>query len=109
VQRAAIAAWSDETHVAEARERYRVKREILTEVIAGAGLRITGSIAGMYLWVRLPDGVGSEAYAAQLLEHGIVVAPGVFLGPTGEGFIRFALVPTIDDCRRAAAILREAL
>jgi aspartate/methionine/tyrosine aminotransferase len=38
-----------------------------------------------------------------------VVAPGAFLGAAGEGFVRFALVPTIDDCRRAAAILREVL
>jgi hypothetical protein len=38
-----------------------------------------------------------------------VVAPGAFLGAAGEGFVRFALVPTIDDCRRAAASLRVVL
>jgi succinyldiaminopimelate transaminase len=109
VQRAAIAAWSDEEHVAEARARYRTKRAILVEVLQAKGLRIAGSVAGMYLWVHTPDGTSSEAYAEQLLEQGIVVAPGTFLGAAGEGFIRLALVPTIDDCRRAAAILREVL
>jgi succinyldiaminopimelate transaminase len=109
VQRAAIAAWSDEEHVAEARARYRTKRAILVEVLHAKGLRIAGSVAGMYLWVHTPDGTSSEAYAEQLLEQGIVVAPGTFLGAAGEGFIRLALVPTIDDCRRAAAILREVL
>jgi len=109
VQRAAIAAWSDETHVVEARARYRTKRAILAEVIEAKGLHIAGSTAGMYLWVRTPAGVSSQAYAQRLLEYGIVVAPGVFLGAAGEGYIRFALVPKIDDCRRAAAILREVL
>jgi len=109
VQRAAIAAWGDEAHVTEARARYRVKRGILSDAIAARGLEIHGSVAGMYLWVKIPGDVTSEAFAARLLEHGLVVAPGAFLGAAGEGYIRFALVPTIDDCRRAAAILREVL
>lgn len=109
VQRAAIAAWGDEAHVADARERYRIKRALLAEVIEDRGLEICGSVAGMYLWVKIPSGTTSAAFAERLLEHGIVVAPGVFLGAAGEGFVRFALVPTIDDCRRAAAILREVL
>jgi acetylornithine aminotransferase len=109
VQRAAIAAWGDEAHVDDARERYRIKRAVLAEVIEDRGLEICGSVAGMYLWVKIPRDTTSAAFAERLLEHGIVVAPGVFLGAAGEGFVRFALVPTIDDCRRAAAILREVL
>ena len=29
-------------------------------------------------------------------------------GPSGEGYVRFALVPTLEECERAAEILREA-
>jgi acetylornithine aminotransferase len=109
VQRAAIAAWSDEAHVAEARERYRRKRSVLLRALARKGLWVAGSDAGMYLWVEAPAGEGSEALAQRLLEHGILVAPGSYLGPSGEGYVRFALVPGEDDCRRAASILEEAL
>ena len=109
VQRAAVAAWSDETHVEEARERYRVKRGLIAGALRGAGLHIAGSAATMYLWVRVPAGETSEGFAGRLIEHGIVVAPGAFLGPAGEGYVRFALVPTIDDCRAAAAILEDVL
>jgi acetylornithine aminotransferase len=109
VQRAAIAAWGDESHVAAARERYRVKRAVLGAAIEDRGLEICGSVAGMYLWVKIPSDTTSAAFAERLLDDGIVVAPGAFLGAAGEGFVRFALVPTIDDCRRAAAILREVL
>lgn len=109
VQRAAVAAWGDETHVEDARERYRVKRGLIAGALEDRGLRIAGSEATMYLWVEVPEGRTSEEFATGLLEHGIVVAPGSFLGPAGEGYVRFALVPTIDDCRVAAAILEDVL
>lgn len=109
VQRAAIAAWGDETHVRDACARYARKREVIAGVLQRKGLEIVASRAAMYLWVRVPEGRDSEGFAAHLVEHGIVVAPGAFLGPSGEGYVRFALVPTDDDCRRAAAILEEVL
>ena len=109
VQRAAIAAWSDEGHVCEARERYARKRETLLPVLERKGLRNAGGPTTMYLWLALPAGEASESFALRLLEHGIVVAPGAFLGPSGEGYVRFALVPTEAECEAAAEILEEAL
>jgi acetylornithine aminotransferase len=107
VQRASIAAWSDDEHVADVRGVYRRKRETLLPALEAGGLRLAGSEATFYLWLEVPG--ASEAFARTLLEHGIVVAPGSFFGPAGEGYIRIALVPTHADCERAAAILREAL
>ena len=109
VQRAAIAAWGDEEHVERLREGYGRKREIMLEALAEKGIRVAGGEATMYLWLEVPGGGSSEAFATMLLEHGIVVAPGAFFGPAGEGYVRIALVPTEDECRRAAAILREVL
>jgi acetylornithine aminotransferase len=109
VQRAAVAAWNDEDHVVEARERYRRKRGVITGALTRKGLRIAGGPATMYLWVEVPGGEPSEALALRLLERGIVVAPGAYLGPSGEGYVRFALVPTEEDCRDAAEILEDAL
>ena len=40
---------------------------------------------------------------------GVVVAPGSYLGDSGEGYIRIALVPTLAECERAAAILEDVL
>lgn len=102
VQRASVVAWNDERHVAETRDRYRAKRDVLMPAIAAKGWEIVASEATMYLWVIAPDGT-----AEQLLERGIIVSPGTFFGPSGAGYIRFALVPTLDECTRAAAILAE--
>jgi succinyldiaminopimelate transaminase len=94
VQRAAVAAWNDESHVEEARARYARKRALLLPLLERKGYRNAGGPSTMYLWIALPDGVSSESFALRLLEHGLVVAPGSYLGPSGEGYVRFALVPT---------------
>jgi succinyldiaminopimelate transaminase len=107
VQRASIAAWRDERHVEETRGRYRRKRELLGGALSRAGLRVAGDAATMYLWVEVPHGETSEAFATRLLEVGIVVAPGAYLGEAGEGYVRVALVPSLEECERAAAILER--
>ena len=107
VQRASVAAWSDERHVEDVRALHRRKRETLLPALEAGGLRLAGSTATFYLWVDV--GGPAEELARRLLEHGIVCAPGSFFGPAGEGYARFALVPTQAECERAAAILREVL
>jgi succinyldiaminopimelate transaminase len=109
VQRASVVAWGDESHVEETRTRYRAKRDVLLPALAERGWEVVASTATMYLWVAIPTGETSETVAERLLEHGLVVSPGTFFGPSGEGYVRFALVPTLDECERAAEILREAL
>jgi succinyldiaminopimelate transaminase len=109
VQRASVVAWNDEAHVERAREAYRRKREIVLGVLARRGIRVAGSEATMYLWAEVPAGETSEGFAGRLLEHGIVVAPGSYLGEAGEGYVRIALVPTEEECRRAAEILEAVL
>jgi acetylornithine aminotransferase len=109
VQRASVVAWSDERHVEETRTRYRAKRDVLMPVLTAAGWEVVASEATMYLWVAVPTGEAAEAVALRLLEHGVIVSPGTFFGPSGEGYIRFALVPTLEECERAASILKEQL
>jgi LL-diaminopimelate aminotransferase len=46
-------------------------------------------------------GKDDEAYALRLMEEGIIVAPGSAFGPGGEGYVRVALVPSLDECRKA--------
>jgi succinyldiaminopimelate transaminase len=105
VQRASVVAWNDERHVEETRDRYRAKRDVLLPVLKRKGWQVVASDATMYLWVAVPD---ASTLAEQLLERGVLISPGTYFGPSGAGYVRFALVPTLDECERAAAIL-EAL
>ena len=92
---------------ARASDVYRRKREVLLGALEASAGASPASEATMYLWVAVPAGESSEELAERLLERGIVVAPGAYLGPSGEGYVRFALVPTVEECERAAAILRS--
>jgi acetylornithine aminotransferase len=110
VQRASVVAWNDEEHVEENRRRYAAKRRVFLELFADRRVRVAGSEATFYLWIEVPEGRPSLEWAVDLLDRGgIVVAPGSFFGPEGEGYVRMALVPTLEDCERAASILAELL
>ncbi len=108
VQRASVAAWNDEAHVEENRERYGQKRRLMLDMFERHGLRVAGSVATFYLWVAVPGGRSSFDWALELLDRaGVIVAPGSFFGPEGEGYVRMAMVPTLAECERADGSARH--
>ena len=110
VQRASVAAWNDEAHVEETRATYGRKRKLFLDLFTARGVRVVGSTATFYLWVVVPDGRTSLEWSLQLLDDAdVVVAPGSFFGPEGEGYARIAMVPTIEECERAAEALDRVL
>lgn len=106
LQQAAIAA------LAQPRERtradaeiYRERRDALVGALREAGLPTARPDASMYVWTRLPAGEhDSTDFAVRLVaETGVAVSPGIGFGPTGEGWMRLALVRDPDVLREAAA------
>ncbi|WP_047864774.1 succinyldiaminopimelate transaminase [Rubrobacter aplysinae] len=103
VQAAAREAWSDDAHAEERRRIFGEKRALFKEFFTSAGIGFLPTESSFYLWVEVPDRytADDEAYALRLLEEGIVVAPGSAFGAGGGGYVRVALVPGVEDCRRA--------
>jgi succinyldiaminopimelate transaminase len=108
IQHAAVAAWHDDRHVAERREVFNAKRAILLDFLAGAGIEVSGSAATFYLWFAAPGG-DDAAYAEALLRHRVIASPGRAFGAAGRGWLRLALVPSIEGCKQAVAIWRDAI
>jgi aspartate/methionine/tyrosine aminotransferase len=104
VQLAAVAAWGDEEHVAAVRETYRAKRDVLLPALEACGLRHAGGDATFFLWLE----GAPEGFQERLLERGVILTPGSYFGPAGEGYLRLALVPTLEECRRAAGMIAGA-
>ncbi|MFY9342474.1 MAG: aminotransferase class I/II-fold pyridoxal phosphate-dependent enzyme [Planctomycetota bacterium] len=104
VQAAATVAWTDDKHVAGRVAVFADKRRVLLELCRQRGLKVHGSQCGLYLWLEVPPDTDGLGYAQRCREVGIVVAPGSFFGRGQERFVRLALVPTVDECRKAAAI-----
>ena len=103
VQRAAIAAFNDDEHVAVQRERYRARREVLRGALAAAGFDIHHSNAGLYLWAT--RGEHCWQTVDWLAQRGVLVAPGSFYGAAGEQFVRVALTATDERIGRISARL----
>ena len=107
VQRASIAAWGDEAHVAANRALYRRKFGEVTPILAEV-LDVALPDAGFYLWAGVPDG-DDVAFALDLLaQYNVAVLPGSLLARKahginpGAGRIRLALVADADECLEAA-------
>lgn len=106
VQRAAIAAWNDDAHAARQREVYAEKRRLLREALERRGWPIEASEATFYLWARAPGG-DDVGFVELLMKAGVLATPGSFLGKGGEGFVRWALVPTLEDCAEAVRRIEQ--
>jgi succinyldiaminopimelate transaminase len=107
VQKAMVAALSDDLHVATQREIYRKRREVLLPALQAYGFEVQDSEAGLYLWATK----GQECWEtiAELAEMGIVAVPGEFYGEAGKDFVRFSITATDKEVFEAANRLKNAL
>jgi LL-diaminopimelate aminotransferase len=91
--------------VAEAVERFTVRRDAAVKALNAAGFEVPVPQATLYLWVPLPEGLKSAEFARLAMEEeGVVVMPGSGFGASGEGFFRVAL--TVGEERLAEAAER---
>ncbi len=114
VQVAATAALNGpDACIAEMRETYKKRRDVLVESFGRAGWDIPAPAASMFAWAPLPKGfaeIGSMQFATLMVEKsGVVVSPGVAFGEHGEGFVRIALVENEQRIRQAARNIRRFL
>lgn len=76
-QKASIAAWSDEDHVKQNREKYRAKFSQICEILAPV-LAVTPPAASFYLWPELP--CSDTDFARRLYtSENVKVLPGSYL------------------------------
>jgi LL-diaminopimelate aminotransferase len=111
IQQASVTALDHaETLVLPIRDELARRRDAAVAALRDAGFTVEVPKAAMYLWVALPDGVASAAFARRALEErGVVVLPGSGFGPSGEGYFRIALVTPPARLAEAIGRLGELL
>ncbi len=101
-QAVAAEALMDEEHVEEQRARYGARLRRLASVVGGVlGEAVPLPAAGLYLWVRAPDGDGASLARLLADRLGLVVAPGAGFGD--DRFVRVSA--TVKD--QAIEVLEE--
>jgi N-succinyldiaminopimelate aminotransferase len=111
VQAASIAAWKDELHVMDNRKQYKEKFKTVIPMLSKVW-NVEAPDAAFYLWVNTQQ--SDTALAVQLYHQlNITVLPGSYLARDahginpGKGFIRMALVASLDECVEAAQRIQQ--
>lgn len=106
-QYASIAAWNDEEHVIANRNLYREKFDKVIPILQQK-FALHKPDASFYLWLNVPD-CDDLAFTQKLWQKAAIrVLPGRYLarntpyGNSGAGFVRIALVSSVEECVEAA-------
>ena len=105
VQAAGAVAWGDDDHVAVQRDRYRERLEALVSGLTAAGLDAHLPSGAFYLWAAAPDGDAWALADRLAATAGILVSPGEFYGPAGQGHVRIAAVAPLERIVAALDLL----
>ena len=114
IQVAATAALNgDGSDIAEVRDIYRRRRDVLVESFGRAGWEVAPPAATMFAWARIPEPfleLGSLEFSKLLIEHAsVAVAPGIGFGEYGDTHVRIALVENEHRIRQAARSIKRFL
>src|SRR5688500_16571122 len=113
IQAAAVAALESwDTFVPRNREVFRERRDAAVKAFCEAGFTCDAPKATMYLWIPLPEGIPSAAFAERLMEEeGVIVLPGSGFGSGGEGFFRISFITSsariAEAAKRAGKVLQR--
>jgi len=112
VQVAAIAALEgDQSGVAENREMYRKRRDVLCEGLNAIGWQVEKPKATMFVWAKIPpqfQSMGSLEFAKFVLKEAkVAVSPGIGFGQYGDDHVRFALIENEHRTRQALRGLKK--
>ena len=99
--------------IAEMRETYKRRRDVLVESFGRAGWDIPAPAASMFAWVPVPEKfkpLGSLEFSKLLIEKAdVAVAPGIGFGEHGDEYVRIALVENEQRIRQAGRNIRRFL
>ncbi|BAV45729.1 aminotransferase [Mesorhizobium sp. 113-1-2] len=110
---AAHALNGDGADIAEVRDIYHKRRDVMVDSFGRAGWTIPAPAASMFAWAPIPEPfkhLGSLEFSKLLIEHAdVAVAPGVGFGEHGDDFVRVALVENEHRIRQAARNIKRFL
>lgn len=121
-QLSSIAAWQDEAHVETNRQLYAQKFDLWMSEL-GELLKLSKPDAGFYFWVQVPEQFkdeqgepDDEAFVKALFEKvNINALAGRYLSREvngtnpGKGFVRLALVASVEESREAITRIKALL
>jgi len=112
IQIAGIIALNEhDDYIGEVVDEYKIRRDVLIEGLASVGWEVDVPKATMFVWAKIPEShthMGSLDFALDLLDKAAVaVSPGIGFGPSGDDYVRFALVENTQRINQAIRNIRR--
>ena len=111
IQYAAIAALTGPLDMVQRQcADYQARRDALCGGLRGIGWNVPDSHGSMFVWAPLPQGrTDSMAFCMELIEKaGVICTPGASFGPSGEGYVRFALTLPVERIAQAVQAIADS-
>ena len=108
IQKAAIAAMTGPLDSVRAQcAEYQRRRDALCGGLRAVGWNVPDSHGSMFVWAPVPDGYASSMeFCLQLIDKAnVICTPGSSFGPSGEGYVRFALTMPVEQIQQAVAAI----
>ena len=90
---------------------YKQRRNRLVDGLSKIGWEIELPKATMFVWAKIPEqylGMGSLEFSKKLIKDcKVAVSPGVGFGPSGDEFVRFALIENEQRIQQAARSMKK--
>ena len=80
---------------------YQERRDALVLGLTKLGWQVHLPRPTFYGWTKVPGGKSVAAASRILDEAGVVCTPGIGFGPSGEGYLRFALTQPVSRIQEA--------
>jgi alanine-synthesizing transaminase len=114
IQVAAITALEGSQEcVAEIRDTYQRRRDVLCEGLNAIGWKVEKPKATMFVWAPIPEQyrhLGSLEFCKKLIvDAKVAVSPGIGFGEYGDDHVRFALIENTHRTRQAVRGIRDML
>ncbi len=97
--------------VAEIRDLYRSRRDVLCKSLNSIGWQVTPPKATMFVWAPIPEPyrhLGSLEFSKKLLADAkVAVSPGTGFGEMGDDHVRFSLIENEHRSRQAVRGIRD--
>lgn len=89
---------------------YQARRDALCGGLRAIGWNVPDSHGSMFVWAPLPAGyTDSMAFCYELIDKaGVLCTPGSSFGPSGEGYVRFALTMPVEQIAKAVAAIAQS-
>ena len=111
LQKAAVAALTGPLDMVKAQcDQYQARRDALCGGLRAIGWNCPDSHGSMFVWAPIPPRYTSSAeFCMDLMEKtGVIVTPGSSFGPSGEGYVRMALVLPVEKIQEMLGVIKAS-